>query len=309
MDAAFSHIALEADAVPARSADLANMHLTNQQARHTVGMAQKPQPIPPATTIDAVIDSIDSIVDWSITAKSRLGYFAALYKRITAAVRVALHQGVFKNPVRMERFDVAFANRYFAALNGQFHPDEYPKPAYSWQVTFDAASRREPIILQHMLGGVNAHIGLDLGIIAQSIAPHADLPSLEEDFNRINAVLGSQVTGVVESINELSPVLADLYAVLQDNEINLINETLKTFRDSAWIFANVLARQPDVLHPGTILARDLQIAQQGALMYNPPIPLSAIVTAIAARESRNVARNIRVLDKIASTLAPIKTTM
>ncbi len=44
-------------------------------------------------------------------------------------------------------------------------------------------------------------------------------------------------------------------------------------------------------------------------MYNPPIPLSAIVTAIAARESRNVARNIRVLDKIASTLAPIKTTM
>ncbi len=61
MDAAFSHIALEADAVPARSADLANMHLTNQQARHNVGVAQKPQPIPPAKTIDAVLDSIDLI--------------------------------------------------------------------------------------------------------------------------------------------------------------------------------------------------------------------------------------------------------
>ena len=132
---------------------------------------------------------------------------------------------------------------------------------------------------------------------------------MQEDFNRINAVLASQVNGIVESINELSPVLADLYTVLQDDEINLINETLKSFRDSAWIFASVLAREPDVLHPGTILVRDLQVAQQGALMYNPPVPLNAIVIAIAARESRNVTRNIRALDEIASTLAPIKTTM
>jgi hypothetical protein len=270
---------------------------------------QKPQEIPSAKTIDAVIDSIDSIIAWSITAKSRLGYFVALYKRITAAVRVALKQGAFENNARMERFDVAFANRYFAALNGYFYPDKHPTPTHAWQVTFDAASRREPIIVQHMLGGVNAHIGLDLGIIAQSIAPGVQLSSLQEDFNRINAVLGSQVNGVVESIDELSPVLSDLYTVLQDNEINLITETLKSFRDSAWMFATVLAREPQVLQPGTILARDLQIAQQGALIYNPPVPIDAIVSAIAARESRNVAKNIRVLDEIASTLAPIKTTM
>jgi uncharacterized protein DUF5995 len=270
---------------------------------------QKPQPIPPAKTIDAVIDSIDSIIKWSITAKSRLGYFAALYKRTTAAVRVALNKGVFENKARMERFDVAFANRYFAALNGYFYPDKYPRPTHAWQVTFDAASRGEPIIVQHMLGGVNAHIGLDLGIIAQSIAPHAQLPSLQEDFNRINAVLASQVNGDVETINELSPVLADLYTVLQDNEINLITETLKSFRDNAWMFATVLAREPDGLHAGTILARDLQVAQQGALMYDPPVPLDTIVSAIAAQESRNVTKNIKALDKIASTLAPIKTTM
>jgi hypothetical protein len=276
---------------------------------HNLWVPQKPRPIPTAKTIDEVIESIDLFVRWSITASSRLGYFAALYKRITAAVRVALKQGAFENKARMERFDVAFANRYFAALNGCFHPDTYARPTHAWQVTFDAASRREPIIVQHMLGGVNAHIGLDLGIIAQSIAPDGQLPSLQEDFNRINAVLGSQVNGVVEGINELSPVLADLYTVLQDNEINLITETLKSFRDSAWMFATVLAREPDVLHPGTILARDLQVAQQGALMYNPPAPLDAIVSAIAARESRNVARNITALDEIASTLAPINTTM
>ena len=30
----------------------------------------------------------------------------------------------------MERFDVAFANRYFAALNGYFYPDKHPKPTH-----------------------------------------------------------------------------------------------------------------------------------------------------------------------------------
>lgn len=279
------------------------------QPSHNGGVPQKPPEIPPAKRIDAVIDSIDSIIAWSIIAESRLGYFAALYKRITAAVLVALDQGAFENNPRMERFDVAFANRYFAALNGYFYPDRHPTPTHGWQVTFDAAKRREPTIVQHMLGGVNAHIGLDLGVIAQSIAPGVQLSSLQEDFNRINAVLGSQVNGVVQNINELSPVLADLYAALRDNEINLITETLKGFRDSAWTFATVLAREPELLQPGTILARDLQIAQLGALMYNPQVPIDAIVSAVAARESRNVVKNIKVLDEIASIQAPITTTM
>jgi hypothetical protein len=266
-------------------------------------------PIPTVTTIDEVVDAIGSIIGWSISVSSRLGYFAALYKRITIAVGVALAHGAFQNGPRMERFDVAFASRYFAALNGYFHPGQFPKPTHAWQVTFDAASRPEPIIVQHMLAGVNAHIDLDLGIVAETFGPGAQLPTLHEDFNRINAVLASQVNGVVESINELSPVLADLYAVLKENEIDLINEALKTFRDSAWSFAAILAAEPGFAHPATILVRDLQVAQQGALIYNPPGPIATIVGAIAARESRDIVKNIQVLDKIASTPAPIKTTM
>ena len=53
-------------------------------------------PIPPVTKIDEVVDAIQSIVDWSISTSSRLGYFAALYKRITIAVRTALEQGAFE---------------------------------------------------------------------------------------------------------------------------------------------------------------------------------------------------------------------
>lgn len=266
-------------------------------------------PLPEVTTISEVVAALDSIIKWSISASSRLGYFAALYKRITIAVGVAIKQSSFEDGPRMERFDVAFAGRYLTALNGYFHSHQYRRPTHSWQVTFDAAHRSEPIIVQHMLGGINAHIGLDLGIAAQAIAGGALLPTLREDFNRLNAVLASQIKGVVEDINELSPVLAQLYAVLQEQEIALINEAVRSLRDSAWRFAALLAASPDVFDRGVILTRDLQIAQQGALMYSPPAPIAVFVSAIAAGESRDVVENLRALDDIASTPAPINTVL
>jgi hypothetical protein len=271
-----------------------------------------PAPIPNVTKLDEVVEAIESIIDWSIGASSRLGYFAALYKRITIAVRTAVQQGAFEDGPRMERLDVTFASRYFDALNGYFHPNEYPKPTQSWQETFDAASRAEPIILQHMLGGVNVHIALDLGIAAQTIGPGPQLRKLKQDFYKINAVLASQAHGIVADIDELSPALADLYAALTDNEIFLINEAVTALRDSAWRFAAILALEPGFARPLTIWARDRQIAGQVKLIYDPPSPvglIGSIVCAIAARESRDVAHNIQVLDRIASTPAPITTTI
>jgi hypothetical protein len=62
---------------------------------------------------------------------------------------------------------------------------------------------------------------------------------------------------------------------MHDNEINMIDESLATVRDSAWSFATVLADEPGVLLPATIVTRDLLVAQQGVLFLNPPAPLSA----------------------------------
>src|ERR1700758_1049208 len=100
-----------------------------------------PAPIPPLSTLDPVVSALDSVIEWSIAASSRLGYFAALYKRITIAVRTAVNNGMFQDGSRMERFDAAFADRYFDALNGHFHPAQFPRPTRSWQKTFDAADR------------------------------------------------------------------------------------------------------------------------------------------------------------------------
>jgi Family of unknown function (DUF5995) len=269
-------------------------------------------PIPPATTLNSVVDAIDSVIGWSIDASSRLGYFATLYKRITIAVRTAVAEGAFEDGPRMEHFDVAFANRYFEALNGYFHPGRFSKPTQSWQATFDATGRPEPIILQHMLAGVNTHIDLDLGIVVQQFAPGLRMSNLHEDFNRINAVLASQINGVVDDINEISPALADVYAVLTRHEVFLINQVVRASRDSAWRFAARLAVQPGFTRPLSIRLRDRKVASQTELIYDPPQLVGLVETlvrAVAARESRDVVKNIQVLDMIASTPAPIRTTM
>src|SRR6201993_1912272 len=269
-------------------------------------------PIPAVTAIDGVVQAIDSIIDWSICVSSRLGYFAALYKRITIAIGAAVSQGKFEDAQRMQRFDVIFATRYFDALNGYFHPDQFAKPTRSWRLTFDAASRPEPIILQHMLAGVNAHIDLDLGIAAQAVAPRGNLAALHNDFNRVNAVLASQVSGVVGDLDELSPALAALYRVLSDNEIFLIDEAVKTLRDSAWRFATVLAFEPAFVRAITVWARDCEVSTQVQLIYDAPGMmglLKGIVASIAAAESRDIVKNIRELNEIAATPAPTKTVL
>jgi hypothetical protein len=271
-----------------------------------------PAPFPPMSRLDAVVSALDSVIEWSIATSSRLGYFAALYKRITIAVATAVQNGAFQDGPRMERFDASFANRYFDALNGHFHPNEFPRPTRAWQKTFDAADRDDLIILQHMLAGVNTHIDLDLGITAQNIAPAMKLLNLHGDFNTINAVLASQVNGVVDDINQLSPDLGELYQILAGNEIFLINQAVAAMRDSAWRFAIMLAVVPGFARPLTIWARDRKVAAQVDLIYHPPGVIGLIQTtvdAIAERESRNVVRNIQVLNEIASTPAPIKTTL
>jgi hypothetical protein len=215
-------------------------------------MVSKPSPLPPiptVNTIDEVVDAIQLIVDWSIATASRLGYFAALYKRITVAVRTAITDGTFQDGPRMQRLDVTFARRYFAALNGRFHPGQFARPTHVWQVTFDGAKAPGPIILQHMLAGINAHIALDLGFAAEATEPGPALTSLHDDFNTINNVLASQIDGVLDAIERVSPVVADLRRVLSDNEIGIVNEVIKFCRDDAWSFATILAREPEFAKP------------------------------------------------------------
>ena len=66
-------------------------------------------------TIDDVLAQLDAIIDVASRRGSADGYFAALYRRVTAAVKERAMAGAFQDGERMVRFDVLFASRYTAA--------------------------------------------------------------------------------------------------------------------------------------------------------------------------------------------------
>ena len=43
-----------------------------------------------ANDIDEVIQQLDNIIDWALSDKNRLGYFAGLYRKVTYKVKEGL---------------------------------------------------------------------------------------------------------------------------------------------------------------------------------------------------------------------------
>ena len=65
----------------------------------------------PVTTIDGVIAELEEIIQWCFVQKSRVGYFAMLYQRMTVAVKQAIIANEFQDAKRMEQLDIIFAVR------------------------------------------------------------------------------------------------------------------------------------------------------------------------------------------------------
>jgi hypothetical protein len=253
-----------------------------------------PPPFDAAATVPEVIQALAGFVAWCETNTSRLGYFAALYMRITKAVEAALIQGtVFQDNERMAQLDVTFANRYLTALNGYFHPETSPGISGCWLASFTGAEAAGDTVVQHMLSGVAAHIGLDLGVATQQVCGSpANLQQFQGDFDQINTVLAQQVQTVLAEIDTVSPLLTDLYLVLGKHEIALIDDGLGGSRTVAWKLATTLAIQPPALQAMTIAAQDALVAGLIPVLFSPPEPLEAVAEIIARQEDQNIAQVI-----------------
>jgi hypothetical protein len=290
------------------SARLAELSAYSGKVREHVQVPATPS-VPPrirhAETFAEATTSLDRLIDWSHDACSRVGYFAALYKRINLAIEAAADGGSFSDAERMQRLDVAFANRYFDAMNGYFHRDHYPKPTHSWRITFDRAEQDEPILTQHLLAGINAHIALDLGVALDTLCGGRNLNAVREDFLKVNAVLAGQADDVLDQVEDLSPTLKRVLDFIPGEESSLIGVSVKVWRDSAWRFAKALAFSPAALDPYAIGVRDRVVARQGSFTFIRG-PFALAYDLIADEECRDVKRNIARLSEIAATPAPPK---
>ena len=244
------------------------------------------------TSIDEVVARIDDIIDQSREDNSRIGYFAALYRKVTVRVRDGIAAGEFEDGERMERLDVIFANRYLAALE-QYQNDI--QPTNSWVIAFQSAKKWNLLILQHLLMGINAHINLDLGIAAVETKSGASLQELENDFMTINKILSDLLDVVQDKIDALSPGFNLIDKIGGRTDEAIMNFSIQRARDEAWKFANELAALNPEEQQKKIAEKDKQIEALAKIVRNPGWFIKTILFLIRMFETSRVSKVINVL--------------
>ncbi len=210
----------------------------------------------PVNTIDDVLAQLQNIIAESMSGNSRLGYFAALYYKVTASVKDGIVKGRFDNGPLMEKFDVIFASRYLDALNAWKSNQPLTE---SWRVAFEAAEKPSLLVLQHLFLGMNAHINLDLGIAAVE-ASDGQLETIRNDFDSINTVISSLTYQVLSELDRVSPLLS-LLGLHSDNQTSiLIQFSIDNARDGAWCFAEDLATKKNADYDACIAQRDKTVS-------------------------------------------------
>jgi hypothetical protein len=218
----------------------------------------------PADTIDDILAQLENIIADSIQTNGRIGYFTALYYKVTAAVKEGIAKGQFENGPRMEQFDVLFAGRYLSALNAW--KNKQPVTA-SWQVAFGAAENSSLLVLQHLLLGMSAHINLDLGIAAVEVSG-GHLDSVHNDFDDINTIISSLTYQVLNDIDRVSPLLSLLGLHATNQTSILIQFSIDNARDGAWCFAEQLVTKKGADYDACIAQRDQTIKNLAGGLVN-----------------------------------------
>lgn len=187
-------------------------------------------------TIDEVITRLDQIIEKECANNSCMAYFPILYRKVTVRIKEGILNNEFENNPRMEKLDVLFANRYIDAYESSGFNKPFTK---SWKNAFEAAQTGKLLIMQHLLLGINAHINLDLGIaVAETVGDDGELMDFENDFNKINEILGSMIANVEAKIISVSPLFGLLDKFGKGREDKLVSFSINVARDGAWLFAN-----------------------------------------------------------------------
>jgi hypothetical protein len=247
-----------------------------------------------AKTIDEVISFLDQIIEENKDQKNTMGYFAALYHKVTCKVKEGIENGFFDNNERMEQLDVIFANRYLQAYT------EYRSlqtKSSSWGIAFKAHNRYWVTVLQHLLLGMNAHINLDLGIAAATVSQGHPIDDLRNDFNKINTILSELVEDVSNELAAIWPTLKKLLKWANNANTFLVNFSMELARDGAWRFAKDLAEKPEKEWEILIKTKDLHVNNKAALVLSPGFIAKVLFKIIRLGERGTVSEKISVLEK------------
>ena len=256
--------------------------------------------VTPAETIEDVVRLLTAVVDEARLTRHRRGFFAAIYRQMTLAVQRGIADGVFDDGERMGSFVVTFANRYLGALalcrEGQ-------KPTRAWNAAFECAERRDRLILQHVVMGINAHVNLDLGVAASEVAgPGDQILALKPDFERINALIGGLLDPIQAAIGKFSPLLGLVWRLADKPDDEVLNFSFRVAREEAWKHALLLSRQPADDRPAVVDSFDRNAALLARVVNDPGGLFGrGVLATVRATERQDVPG---VIDALLQAVAP-----
>jgi len=248
-----------------------------------------------ATTIDEVLLLLDEIIETAKLEQNAIGLFPTLYRVVTLKIKQGIANGSFQNGERMEKLDVIFANRYLKAYY-QYRAKE--KPSECWEFAFEQAESFWPIVVQHLLLGINAHVNLDLGIASAQVSTPEDIETLKSDFDQINTILSDLVGSVEKALIKIWPTLTLILKLSGKIDNFFIDFSMKTARDGAWKYANEFVLFPENEREASIQKRDVKIAEIARMISNPGYLVSGVFKFIRLFERGTVAQKIIDLSKI-----------
>jgi hypothetical protein len=239
-----------------------------------------------------VIGRLDHIIEHSRNDSSRFGYFAALYRNVTVEVKRGILSGRFEDGPRMERLDVNFANRYLRAFDSYEKGESASK---CWVFAFDCVPQWPPLVLQHLLLGMNAHINLDLGAAAAETCPGGELQSLKTDFYEINAILAAMISGVEWQLAQINPWMKLINRVSGRLDGRIMNWSIDKARDYAWEAAERLAPLGTEESERLIASMDAEVDVIAQIIRRPGKLLTLVALGARFWEVRSPRRIIDIL--------------
>jgi hypothetical protein len=245
-----------------------------------------------ATSITEVIQELDNVIDWCVEKKSRIGYFATLYKKMTVAVQQGIQQNRFADGKRMERLDVIFANRYLSAWKA--YTTKQPC-TNAWCAAFDASESNKLIVLQHLLLGINTHINLDLGIAAAETAGDTDINLLKSDFEMINDVIAHTSNDVQETLCRIWFPLRFINRISNNREDAVINFSIKTARQASWSNAVALSLAKGQARTNHVNFLDNGVVAVANRIKAPGMYVSMLLWPVLKMEDKEVSKIIKTL--------------
>lgn len=222
-----------------------------------------------AADIDGVLERM-AAVDAVLPREDGVAYFNRMYREVTRLVREAVDGHEFLAATFLERLDVNFANRFFAA----YAEAETGRPVTpAWAPLFESRLKPHTHPIQFALAGMNAHISHDLAFAVVDTCHEIGAVPLDEcaehaDFTRTNEVLADAaevvktwfLTGVVAEIDEIGGRLDDGLAMF----------AIHLARAAAWQTSEVLWNLADNPRMDALfrsgLARTVELTSRGILL-------------------------------------------